>query len=408
MKIDILHQYFLKDTQGGGSRFNQFVKYWSKENEINIYSGMIDYNSGKKFPEYKGKLFVDERVNNKAINHRVHVSEAYNKNFIGRLWAYFSFTLFSTLKMLCTKSGDVLIVTSPPLTVALTALIIKKIKGIPLVFEIRDLWPESAIDTGVLTNKFLINFSFWLEKMIYKNADLINVLTPAFKDVLINKKGIREDKIIYIPNGADLDLIKPDTKNNYIRDKYNLHDKFVILYTGAHGVANRLNQLIYAANELKNNEEIVFMLVGNGMEKESLIELSKDLQLNNIVFVNPVPKDQIADFINASDLCTAVLQKNDTFKTVYPNKVFDYMSCKKPILIAIDGVAKELVVNESKAGVFVDPENYLEISKTILDIKDNKELLNQYGNNGYRFVKENFSRVSLSSKYLMYIKELVK
>ncbi|KJS19597.1 MAG: glycosyl transferase family 1 [Clostridiaceae bacterium BRH_c20a] len=407
MRIDILHQYFLKDNQAGGSRFNQFTKYWSKNHTINVYAGMVDYASGKKFEEYKGKLFVSERNNDGVLVNRVHVSSSYNKSFIGRLWAYFSFTVFSTIKMLFAKSGDVIVVTSPPLTVALTALVVKSIKRKPLVFEIRDLWPESAIDTGVLNNKFLISFSYWLEKEIYKKADIINVLTPAFKEVLITKKGVPEDKIIYIPNGADNDIMLPGPKMNRIREKYHLEDKFVILYTGAHGVANKLEQLVYAANELKSIEEIVFMFVGDGMEKEKLIQLTKSMALENIIFVNSVPKLEIVDYINASDLCTAVLQKNDTFKTVYPNKVFDYMSCKKPILVAIDGIARKLVVEDSRSGIFVEPENIQAISQTILELKNNPRKLAMMGENGCEYVVENFSRENLSRNYIEHLEQLI-
>ncbi len=407
MKIDILHQYYLKQNEGGGSRFNQFAKYWSENNEINVFAGMVNYTTGRKGSEYKGKIFVTEKESEKITINRVHVSQSYNRSFLGRLWGYFSFTFFSTIKMLFSKSGDILIATSPPLTVACTALIIKKIKRIPLVFEIRDLWPESAIQTGVLKNKFLIKFSYWIEKITYRNADIINVLTPAFKDVLINDKGVNEKKIIFIPNGADLDLMKPDIKNNIIREKYRLENKFVILYTGAHGIANNLFQLIYTAEKLKNYQNIVFMLIGDGMEKEELKLYAKNHGLNNVIFVDSVPKHEIGNYINAADVCTAILKKNDVFKTVYPNKVFDYMACKRPIIVGIDGIARKLIVEDAKAGFYVEPENTDKFVETIIKMYSDRHGTEEMGNNGYEFVNNNFSRKSLGENYLNYLKKII-
>ena len=142
------------------------------------------------------------------VNHykqRCHVSEAYNLNFIGRLWAYFSFVFSSSWAGIFFAKGkyDVLVATSPPLFAGITVYLVSRIKKLPLVFEVRDLWPESAIDTGVLKNKLIILFAFWFEKFIYQKSTLVNVLTPAFRKILIEEKDVPEDKVIYIPNAAD-------------------------------------------------------------------------------------------------------------------------------------------------------------------------------------------------------------
>ncbi len=400
MHIVIVHQYFLHKGQGGGSRVNQLVKFWSeKGHKITVICGMVDMASGEKFKEYKGKIFAKEKYGNNINLIRCHVSPAYNINFIGRLWAYFSFTCFSTLAGIFIRKGDILLTTSPPLTVAITGRIISMLKKMPWIFEVRDLWPESAIDTGVLNNKILIRISYYIEKMAYKKSRLINVLTPAFKKVLIESKGIDENKIIEIPNGADLDIINPGEKNNWVREQYGLQDKFVIVYLGAHGVANKLSQILDAAQLLKEYEDIVFMLIGTGMEKNKLVDRAKQESINNVIFIEPQSKEKIVDFCRAADVGTAVLQKNDTFKTVYPNKVFDYMSCKKPIILAIDGVARKLI-EDANSGLFVEPENPNEFYNAVLRLYSNRELLDQYGENGYQFVTENFSREILANKYL--------
>jgi len=408
VNILIIHQYFLEKQGAGGSRFNQFAKYWAnKGHKATIIAGTVDYATGNKNRKYKGKLVVKEKIDKNIIALRCHVSEAYNKNFLGRLWAYISFTISSTYAGLClTKKQDIIIATSPPLHVAIPGYIISRLKKIPLVFEVRDLWPKFAIDTGVLKNKLFIKLALWLEKWIYRKANLINVLTPAFKKYLISEKNVPEKKIIYIPNAADLDLMKPGPKNNWVRKKYNWGNKFVILYVGAHGIANDLWQIIDVAKILKDNKNILFVLVGDGMEKPKLQAEAKKYQLINIQFISPVPKEKIVDFINASDVCTAILKP--IFTTTYPNKVFDYMVCSKPIILPIDGACRKLVINKAKAGIFIKPRDANDFKEKILYLYNHPEELEKLGQSGYQFVAKNFDRQKLADKYLEVMSNLIK
>ena len=408
MHILIVHQYYLHAKGAGGSRWNQFAKYWSqKGHKITVIAGMLEIVTAKKFPEYKGKFIVKEKIDDNIEVYRCHVSESYNKSFIGRAWAYFSFVFSSIIAGLFVKKPDVVVCTSPPLTIGYTGIWLRRFKRVPLVFEVRDLWPESAIDTGVLTNKTLINRLYRLEKNSYKAASWINVLTPAFEKALIEKKKVRSDRISMIPNGADFDLVKPGPRDNWVREKYNLQDKYVVTYVGAHGVANALTQLVEAARILAEKDPSVeIMLVGGGMKKGSLVAQAKEYGLKNITFVDTVSKSEISDYLNASDVCTAVLKKCDTFKTVYPNKVFDYMTVEKPIILGIDGVARKLV-EDAGAGVFVEPENPEAFAEAVLRLKNDLELVKRYTSRSRQFVSDNFSREVLAMKYLDVIERVV-
>lgn len=415
MKILLIHQYFLEKDEGGGSRFNEITKSWSEQgHEITVLAGMVHYNTGKKPKKYKGKFTYKDLMFYKNVDViRCHVSESYNINFIGRLWAYFSFVFSSIYAGLfkIKNEYDIILVTSPPLFVGITAYFLSRIYGIPYVFEIRDLWPESAIDTGVLKNKLIIKFAYWFEGFIYKQAKLINVLTPAFRDKLISIKNVPKEKVILIPNAADFSLaekIQKDSSFNALKFKkeLGLENKFVITYVGAHGVANHLIQLIDAAEKLQNTN-IVFQLIGSGMRKEFLQKEVIKRSLSNVIFRDPVPKFEVFKYILASDVGTSVLKNVETFKTIYSNKTFDYMSCKKPILLIIDGVSRELV-ETAKCGVFAEPENPLYIankSKEMSTLK--KSDLNQMGLNGYNYARENFDRVKLSKKYIQEINTVV-
>lgn len=411
MRILLLHQYFLEEDDPGGSRWNEMTKTWQEQgHEIVVLAGMMHYSGFKKRDEYKGKWFkIKQQGKIKVI--RCHVSESYNSNFIGRLWGYFSF-VFSSIWAGFFKTGkkyDIVVVTSPPLFVGISAYLISKIKRIPFVFEVRDLWPESAIDTGVVKSKIIIKLAYALEKFIYKKAKLINVLTPAFRDTLIEKKNIDKDKIIFIPNAADFTL-SDNLLENFDRDSFkksqNLENKFIITYVGAHGVANHLDQVLDAAQLLKDTN-VLFLLIGNGMEKERLIEKFKNLKIENVRFIDSVPKSEVFKYILISDMGASILKKVDTFKTVYSNKTFDYMACKKPILMAIDGVSRKLV-EDSKSGVYVEPENADEYNRIIREYLVDIDRLKIEGENGYKYAKMNFDREVLAKKYLLDIEKIVK
>ncbi len=403
MRILLIHQYFLETNDGGGSRFNEMSRIWSEQgHEITVLAGMMHYSNPEKRPEYKGKYFVHKQ-HGKVSVWRCHVSETYNLNFIGRLCGYFSFVFSSIWAGLFKVKGkyDLILVTSPPLFVGITAYILSRFKKIPFVFEIRDLWPESAIDTGVLTNKLMIKFAYWFESFMYRKAKLINVLTPAFRNSLIEKKRVPSDKITFIPNAADFSLsdeILEHFNPEQFRKEQGIDDKFVITYVGAHGLANHLIQLIDSA-ELLRDTNVLFQLIGSGMQKQMLIEETKKRQLQNVRFVDPVSKNEVFKYIISSDLGTSILKRIDTFKTIYSNKTFDYMACKKPILLVIDGVSRELV-EKANCGVFAEPERPDDIAKKIRMYLKNPSLIKQQGENGYKYAKAHFDRDVLSSEYI--------
>jgi len=411
MKILLLHQYFLEEDDPGGSRWNEMTKTWTSQgHEVTVIAGMMHANGHKKRPEYKGRYFANRKQGDVDVQ-RTHVSESYNSGFMGRLWGYFSFMFSSLWAGLFKVKGryDVVIVTSPPLFVGISGYLISLFKKAPMVFEIRDLWPESAIDTGVLTNRWIIKMAYAVEKFLYKKARLINVLTPAFYNTLKDQKGISEQKLIMIPNAADFSLSE-EILNKFNRDefrkKHDLNDYFVVTYVGAHGVANHLDQILNAGKRLEDTN-VLFLLIGQGMEKARLIENALEMGVKNVRFLDPVPKKEVFEYILASDMGASVLKKVDTFKTVYSNKTFDYFSCKVPILMAIDGVSRQLV-EDAKAGSYVEPENELEYDRIIREYLGDKVRLEREGNNGYKYAKENFDREILANRYLNSISDIVK
>ena len=411
MKIVLLHQYFLEEDDSGGSRWNEITKVWTDAgHDVTVIAGMMHYGGSEKRPEYKNKFHV-QRQQGKVTVHRTHVSEAYNSGFIGRLWAYFSFMFSSLWAGLFKVRGkyDVVVVTSPPLFVGFSGYLISRMKRIPMVFEVRDLWPESAIDTGVLTNTTMIRLAYAFEGFTYRKARLINVLTPAFYKTLRDSKKVPESKLIMIPNAADFSLseaVLKDFDRDAFREQHELKNRFVITYVGAHGVANHLQQIL-EAGKLLEDTNVLFLLIGQGMEKNNLIRLAKEMKVSNVRFLEPVAKSEVFKYIIASEMGASVLKKVDTFKTVYSNKTFDYFSCSKPVLMAIDGVSRTLV-EAAGAGSYVEPENAQEYNRIIREYLESPGRLDTEGASGFRYAKENFDRQVLANKYLEHLKKVAR
>jgi len=412
MNILLVYQYFHDKEVIGGSRFNEMCESWARQgHKVTVLGGIIHYASKAEVPEeYKGRFLVREQYDENIEVIRCYVSPSYNASYLGRFWGYLSFVISSIIGGVfkARSKYDLVLVSSPNLLNGITGYVLSRLKRIPLVFEIRDLWPESAIDTGVLKNKRLIGFAYWLEGFIYRKSSLINVLTPAFRQKLIEHKNVASEKIVFIPNATDFN-ISDDLLLNFnaqaFKKELGLEDKLVIIYVGAHGVANHLVQVLDTA-ELIEDTKAVFLLVGGGNRKDQLVEDAKKRGIKNVIFKDPVPKNEIMKYIMAADIGTSVLMKVDTFKTIYSNKTFDYMGCKKPILMAIDGVSRKLV-EDAQCGIYVEPENPQDFAEKIRYYLDNPDIMPAQGQSGYDFAKENFDRMVLAEKYIEHLQELV-
>ncbi|MBN1185671.1 MAG: glycosyltransferase family 4 protein [Bacteroidales bacterium] len=411
MRILLIHQYFQEKDGSGGTRFNEMVKIWQEiGHDVVVITGNLFQRSTIRKIQYKGKFVVKTNQENAEV-WRCYVSKAYNRSFIGRLWGYFSFVFSGLYAGLFKVKGkfDLILVTSPPIFVGIIAYVLSKVKRIPFVFEVRDLWPESAIDTGVIRNKHIIMGSYWFEDFIYKRAKLICVLTPAFHTKLHAEKHIPKEKIILIPNAADFELVdelSTEFDPDVFRKETGMDDNFVIIYIGAHGVANGLNQVLDVARLLKDTK-VLFILIGGGMQKQKLVYEAKDKKINNIRFLDSMPKKEALKYVIASDAGASILIKNETFKTVYSNKTFDYMSCKKPILMVIDGISRELI-ETADAGIFVEPENPYDFEEKIRYYLANPGELKRQGLNGYKYAREHFDRSVLAKKYVNYLKLVIQ
>jgi glycosyltransferase involved in cell wall biosynthesis len=396
MQILFIHQVFLTPNEAGSTRHFELAKYLVKVgHQVTIIGSSVNYLTGAIDSRCQGKFIFKETIDGVEII-KAWTYSRIHKNFFSRFVSFVSFMVSSIIASLNVKKVDLVIGCSPQIFAGVSALIVGYLKRIPFVFEIRDLWPKFAVEMKILTNKKLIWLAESLEKYLYRHADYFIINSPGFKAHLA-RFNLPEEKIFLIPNGVDTDMFQPGEKNNSFRKEHKLENKFIAMYAGAHGQANNLQTVIEAASLLKDNQEIIFLLVGDGKEKNNLIELKDKYGLINVLFIEAQPKEKMPEICRATDVCLAILENREAFKTVYPNKVFDYMSAARPTILAIDGVIRE-VIEQAEAGIYVPPENPQVLAQTVLKLYNDREIMEKYGQNARKYVMDNFERERIAEK----------
>ena len=404
MHVLLIHQTFASPDQAGGTRHYELAQNLVREgHRFTIVTSDLSYLTGKRF-------VAREDLETEKTQSGVRVLRAYtypslHRSFFWRVVSFLSF-MFTSVNM-ALKAGpvDLVMGTSPPIFQCLSAWVVGLIRRRPFLLEIRDLWPEFAIDIGVLKNPWLIRLSRWLERFLYARANHILVNSPAYKEYLI-KKGVAEEKITLIPNGVDPGMFDPDARGEQVRQALGLNGHFVITYAGALGLANDIETILGAADRLRNEPRIHFLLVGDGKERVNLESLADKLRLPNITFMGSRPKSEMREILAASDACVATLKDIPMFRTTYPNKVFDYMAAGRPIVLAIDGVIRE-VVEAAQAGVCVSPGDPQAIAEAVRYIFDHGEERDLMSHRGRVYVERYFNRADQSRQFVDLLEKLV-
>ena len=327
---------------------------------------------------------------------RASVYRAHHRSFVHRVLAFFTFMLSSFWLGLGVKGVDLVWGTSPPIFQGVTAWALARLKGARCLFEVRDLWPQFAVAVGVLRNPLLIRASEWLERFLCRHADRVMINSPGFSDH-VRARGAR--RVTLIPNGSDPDMFDPDDQGTGFRQAHGLEGKFVVTYAGAHGMSNDLGVALQAARLLADTPEVRIVLLGDGKEKPGLMAQAHEMGLGNLVFLPPVPKSGMAAALAGADACLAILKPLEEYKTTYPNKVFDYMAAGRPVVLAIDGVIRE-VVEAADCGIFARPGDPAALARVIRDLAADREAARRMGSRGRAYLERHFSRAAIGEQLL--------
>lgn len=408
MNILIFEQHYTSKSDPGIARFSIFSNYWAQEgHKVNILSGMVNYISGKKPKKYYGRLLIKENAGHDITILRVFNSAWGYRTYLGRICSYFSFIISAFWGGLFAPIPDIIIVSSPPIFLGLVAYAISVKRKTPIVLDVRDLWPDVAVSLGFVKNKFIIMLSNLVEKYTYEKAGSIVVISPGMKEYLSKQKGVPCQKIEVVPSSVELDLINAAEKRGKEND-FDCKDKFVIMYSGAHSAVYDFDSLLDVAKDLVKYKNIIFILAGDGRQKPHLLERINREKINNVLLVPPVSKTEVGKLLSMADVCVAPLKKLKLLRYGYATKIFDYMAMKKPIILAMEGEAAELVNKEANCGITIAPGNKEGLKKAILVLLYDTAKRKQLGENGFEYVKRHRSANELAHRYLKLLNANIK
>jgi glycosyltransferase involved in cell wall biosynthesis len=405
MKILLINQVFVSPEEPGHTRHFEMAKFLqTRGHELVIVASDLNYQTGQRTVERRG-LYAEQNFDGIRVL-RSYMVPAIHRNYVWRVIAFFSFMFSSIWTAMRVKDLDLVMGTTPPILQAASAWMVAALRGKPLLLEVRDLWPEFGISMGVLKNPLIIALSRWLENFLYKRADHILVNSPAYREYML-AKGIAENKVTYIPYGTDVDMFNPSIDGSSIRKGLNVEDKFVVFYAGALGQANDIDTLLRAAERLKKEDSISFVLFGDGKERARLESEAKRMELHNVIFAGTRPKKDMPRIVASADACLAILQDIPAFRTTYPNKVFDYMAAGRASIIVIDGITRELI-ESSRGGVYVHPADDAMLAQKILELEQNPKRVKEMGANAREYLIKNLDRRDKLDETLGLLEKLIK
>ena len=413
MKILYVSQYFPPEMGAPAARVAELSRHWAQMgHDVTVLTGFPNHPTGAVPPEWRSRLHrLVYRENVASV--RVVRSWLWplpNRNAHERIRNYASFCLSSAFTGLELPRPDVVIATSPQLLVALSGAWLAWWKRVPFVFEVRDLWPESLVAVGAGGEGTLLHRTLGaVAGFLYRRSRHIVVVTPAFKDHLIRNWQVSAARVSIVENGVETNLFRPDpSAATQVRRDLQVEDRFLICYIGTMGMAHGLETLIAAAERLQSVQpSATFLLIGEGAEKDHIVQLAAGRGLRNIRILDQQPRECIPAFISAADVCLVMLKKTDLFKTVIPTKLLEYMACERPVIVAVDGQARQ-IVEEAGAGMFAEPENSEVLVAAIRSVANDPDKRRQMGMNGRQYIMSRLSREQTARDYINLLERLVR
>tara|TARA_B110000438_G_scaffold18396_2_gene17078 strand:- start:2318 stop:3541 length:1224 start_codon:yes stop_codon:yes gene_type:complete len=398
MHILFITDNFPPEVNAPASRTFEHINHWLKDKDVKVtvITCFPNFPNGKVFDGYKNKLFERSKYQNIEVI-RVWSYIAKNKGTFKRILDYLSFAISASFVGLFLRY-DIIVATSPQFFTTWSAWFLSKVKRVPWIFELRDLWPDTISAVSNLNNKNIISFLHKIEIFLYKSADSVVALTHSFKENLISR-GINGEKIQVVTNGVDLDLFKSEY-NIDLSNKLNLSKKFVVGYIGTHGLCHGLEFIVRMIPHIKY-EDVHFLFIGEGATKKSLINQANFLKIKNVTFLDMIPKNDVPKYLSICNIALVPLIDDKLFQTVIPSKIFEAAALKKPIFLGVKGESKQ-IIERYDAGICYEPEN----QDSFLSEFDKIYNIENYENyqKGCKKLAKDYSRKNLANKMLEIIK----
>ena len=399
MKLLILTQYFPPEVGAPQNRlFELAIRLKKLGINVTVLTSMPNYPQMKIYVGYEGKDYLYEEIEGIPV-HRASIYLPKSKSIIQRLLNYFSF-VYSSAQVGKNKIGDVDVIMceSPPLFLGYSALYLKRKKNAKLIFNVSDLWPESAEKLGVVTNKWMLKLAYNLEEKLYRKSVIVTGQTQGICKS-INKR-FSEVKTYWLPNGVDVTYYNPLTVTGNWRKENGFNENDILfLYAGIIGLAQGLEIILATAEKVKQQLTIKFIMVGSGPEKEKLQIIQEEKQLTNVYFFDAVSKTQMPQIVQASDVSVIPLRKLELFLGAIPSKIFENLAMEKPVILAVDGEARELFVNQGKCSLYSEPENVEDLVKNVLLLANDSLLRKELGQKGRTYVEQSFNRNTIAQNF---------
>ncbi|MBX8564862.1 glycosyltransferase family 4 protein [Pseudomonas cichorii] len=408
MKICIAYQYYQGHSSPGHSLVYELTQFLAgRGHDVTVVSGETGYMRREAInrPWYK-RLMQHEQDGPVSVIRTYTYSELH-KSYFGRLLSFLSFSLTCPLGLLSVDRPDVVIASSPPIFPMFSVWMVCKLRRIPLVLEVRDIWPESAVQMGLLRNRHLIGIMSWIERLLYNKSHKIVALTEGIQQN-IRDRGWPDDKVELVTCGVNFDLLRPDEiLRQQTRQRMGWEDRKVVMYFGALGEANNIAVILRAAQALLSEPHVLFVIIGDGMMGRTLKEMAHGMALSNVLFIDPVPKHEANTYLNAADICLVTLQDIPLFEGAIPTKLLDYMACAKPVLGGVRGEAQRIITQSNSGQVFA-PDDHEVMVKLVLEFSSDAGRAAEMGSNGLAYVREFYSVSASQSKMEAILQDVVR
>ncbi len=408
MKILVVSLYYEPDQcQSNGPIIRALCDDWAAAgHEVTVLTSFPHYNCDAVWPEYRGRLLQEDRVGKvRVIRSYIYVPR--ERSSIGRIFNYFSFNFSSTIAGLSTGRQDVIFAMSPPLTIGVTAFLLGLIKRIPFCYNLQDIWPEVAVRLGMLRGHRTIRLFERLERFIYRRSRKIFAISEEFKANLCGK-GVAAGKIEVIPNFVDANFVRPMAKTNAFSQAHGLTDKYVVLYAGNIGLSQGLEVILDAAEELKDQPGVVFLIVGQGACRDELVDEAERRGLSNVRFLPLQPESDVPMVYASCDVALIPLRRGLTESSV-PCKTYSIMAAGRPYIAGVDRDSNVWKLTEaSGCGVCVEPENGRALAEAVRRLHSEAGMAQTMGRQGRQFVERHFAREAVTGRYRAALESLAE